>query len=107
MQGRWWSKLDKKSAICRYLYKYHRGKSKAIYSKEIESIFCIGGRSLRRIISLLRQDGYPICSDETGYYYAKTQKEINETVGRLSGLSHKISVARNGMLSAKIKNPSK
>jgi hypothetical protein len=92
--------LDKKTAICRYLYRHHRGKRNAVYSRELERLFSIDGRNLRRKISALRQDGYPICSDESGYYYADNQKEINNTVARLNGLVTMVSNARNGMLNA-------
>lgn len=61
--------MDKKTAICLFLRRYHTGRERAIYSRELERLFAIDGRSLRRKISSLRQEGYPICSGETGYYY--------------------------------------
>jgi biotin operon repressor len=94
--------MDKKTAICEYLMKNHTGKEKAVFSAELERLFSIDGRTLRRKISSLRQDGYPICSDETGYYYADNQKEINDTVCRLNELVTKISNARTGLLYASI-----
>lgn len=94
--------MDKRTAICEYLKKHHTGKDKAIYSRELERIFSLDGRTLRRKISSLRQDGFPICSDETGYYYAETQAEINETVCRLNALVLRISNARTGMLYASV-----
>ena len=97
--------MDKKTAICRYLYRHHRGKRNAVYSRELERLFSIDGRNLRRKISSLRQDGYPICSDESGYYYADNQNEINNTIHRLSGLVTRVSNARNGMLYASVKKP--
>lgn len=78
--------MDKKKAICEYLRKNHIGKENAIHSKELEKLFLLDGRNIRRKISALRQDGFPICSDETGYYYADNQKEINTTVCRLNEL---------------------
>ncbi len=92
--------MDKKNAICEYLKKNHTGKDKAVFSAELERLFSVDGRTLRRKISSLRQDGYPICSDETGYYYADNQKEINDTVCRLNELVTKISNARTGLLYA-------
>ena len=93
---------DKKSAICAYLKEHHTGKRRAVHSEELQRLFCIDGRNLRRKISALRQDGYPICSDETGYYYADNQKEINNTVCRLNGLVTQVSNARTGLLFASI-----
>lgn len=93
---------DKKSAICAYLKEHHTGKSRAIHSQDLQRLFAIDGRNLRRKISALRQDGYPICSDESGYYYADNQKEINDTVYRLNGLVTKVSNARTGLLFSSI-----
>ena len=90
--------MDKRTAICEYLRKNHTGREKAVYSRELQRLFCIDGRNLRRKISSLRQDGFPICSDENGYYYADSQKEINDTVARLNELVTKVSIARTGLL---------
>ena len=94
--------MDKRTAICNYLKKYHTGKENAVFSRELERLFSMDGRTLRRKISSLRQDGHPICSDETGYYYAGSQKEINATICRLNTLVTKISNARTGMLYASV-----
>ncbi len=94
--------MDKQTAICEYLKKYHTGKSKAVYSRELQRLFCIDGRNLRRKISSLRREGVPICSDETGYYYADNQKEINATVCRMNELVTTVSNARTGLLFASV-----
>lgn len=94
--------MDKRTAICEYLRKHHTGRSNAVYSRELERLFSLDGRTLRRKISSLRRDGFPICSDETGYYYAETQEEINNTVCRLNSLVLRISNARTGMLYASV-----
>ena len=94
--------MDKRTAICNYLKKYHTGKENAVFSRELERLFSMDGRTLRRKISSLRQDGHPICSDETGYNYAESQKEINATICRLNTLVTKISNARTGMLYASV-----
>ena len=90
--------MTTKIIIANYLKKHHTGKERAVHSNELERLFSIDGRNLRRKISSLRQDGYPICSDETGYYYADNQNEINATVNRLNELVMKISNARTGLL---------
>ena len=94
--------MDKKATICAYLKEHHTGKSRAILSRDLQRLFSIDGRNLRRKISALRQDGCPICSDESGYYYADNQKEINQTVYRLNGMLTKVSNARTGLLHASI-----
>ena len=90
--------MDKNAALCVYLKKYHTGKGKAVPSTELEQLFSVNGRSLRRKINRLRQDGVPICSDRSGYYFAANQEEVNATVFRLTGLVTKISNARTGLL---------
>jgi biotin operon repressor len=94
--------MDKKTAICEYLRNHHVGKDNAIHSKELETLFALSGRNIRRKVSSLRQDGFPICSDESGYYYADSQKEINNTVSRLNELVTKVSNARTGLLFASV-----
>ena len=90
--------MDKNAALCVYPKKYHTGKEKAVPSTELEQLFSLNGRNLRRKINRLRQDGVPICSDRSGYYFAANQEEVNATVFRLTGLVTKISNARTGLL---------
>ena len=92
----------KPSEVCRYLKTNHSGKEKAVLSRELERLFSVGGRSLRRIISSLRQDGYPICSSSNGYYYAKSQDEVNDTVSRLNEFVTGVSNTRTGLLYARV-----
>jgi hypothetical protein len=96
--------MDKRTAICNYLKKHHTGKENAVFSRELERLFSLDGRALRRKISSLRQDGHPICSDGSGYYYAENQKEINATICRLNTLVTRISNARTGMLYASVQS---
>lgn len=90
--------MDKRTALCHYLRQYHTGIGNAVYSRELERLFSIDGRNLRRKISALRMDGVPICSGDTGYYFADSQEEINATVSRLNELVTKVSNSRNGLL---------
>ena len=94
--------MDKKKAICEYLRKNHHGAENSIPRKELDKLFLLDGRIMRPKISPLRHYGFPICSDETGYYYADNQKEINTTVCRLNELVTKVSNARTGLLFASI-----
>jgi len=94
--------MNKKDSICAFLKKYHTGAGRAVHSRELEQLFSLDGRSLRRCISELRQDGCPICSDSTGYYYAEKQEEINHTIARLNKLVTRIANARTGMLYASV-----
>ena len=94
--------MDRKDEINEYLKKNHTGSEKAVFSEELERIFSVNGRTIRRLGSGLRQDGHPICSSCKGYYYAKSQEEINKTVSRLNELVTGVSNARTGLLAARI-----
>ncbi len=79
------------------------GKENAVFSRDLEDRFLVTGRGLRRIISGLREEGVPICSDfHHGYYYAKNQDEIRKTVKGLNehmaGVSNTITDLRNAEL---------
>ena len=97
--------MSKREEISEYLQEFHRGKEKAVFSRELQHIFHLDGRNVRRNVAKLRQEGYPSCSDETGYYYADSQTEINNTVGRLNGLVTAVSNARTGLLYATANRP--
>ena len=46
--------MDKNAALCVYLKKYHTGKEKAVPSTELEQLFSLNGRNLRRKINRVR-----------------------------------------------------
>ena len=74
--------MDRKKAICEYLRQNHIGKEKAIHSKELEKLFMLDGRNIRRKISALRQDGFPICvsNARTGLLFASVLGEKEQTI---------------------------
>ena len=88
--------IDK--ALCEYLKKYRRGQESAASSRELEAAFHVKGTELRRAVNRLRCNGYPICSDATGYFYAARQSEIGATVAQLTGRISKIAAATKGLL---------
>ena len=50
----------------------------------------------------LRKSGEPICSDDTGYWIAKTPKEARKTVKRLDNFVGEVNSARTGLAVAAI-----
>ena len=90
--------MTTKESIRDYLKKAHTGRNKAVHSYVIEGLLNIDGRTVRKHISKLRQQGVPICSCRDGYYYAEKQNEINETVAWLNEHVTKVSNARTGLL---------
>lgn len=99
--------LDKdKKNILNCLKEEHKGKDKAVFSRELEEMFGIGDRDVRRHISSLRKDGVPICSDfHKGYYYADDQEDIAGTVGRLSDYVSGLLGSITGLRTSKVKEP--
>ena len=88
--------IDK--ALCEHLKQFHRGQESAASSRELEAAFHLKGTELRRVINRLRCNSFPICSDATGYFYAKRPSEIKATVAQLSGRVSKISAAAKGLM---------
>ena len=86
--------------ILRCLMEEHTGKENAVKSKDLEKRFDVSGRTLRQKVNQMRQEGIPVCSDCTGYFYAENQDEINETVSWLNDLVTGVSNARTGLLFA-------
>lgn len=66
-------------AIREFLQPEHVGKGRAIKAVELYSHFGTTPRQLRVIVSALRSEGEPICSDGSGYYYAASAEEIAKT----------------------------
>ena len=93
---------DNKTGILEYLRTFHKGVDKAVFSRELQFVFQLDGRNIRRNIAKLRQEGYPICSGENGYYYAQTQSEVNSTAKMLTGFISTVRASRKGLLSAAV-----
>ena len=67
--------------IAKHLKEYHRGELRVVPSRELEAAFQIRGPDLRRTINCLRGDGIPICSSDSGYYYAGTERSGSSGAG--------------------------
>jgi len=89
--------MNREKEIYEYLKKNHIGKENAVFSKELEQRFSLSDRSLRRMISMLRKEGCPICSGCSGYYLGSTQKEVERTASWLNELANGIADAQDNM----------
>ena len=69
-----------KEQLAEYLHRYHHGAENAVTSKELEHTFCVSGKELRDIVNSLRREGIPIASDQSGYFYARTEAEVRLTI---------------------------
>ena len=52
------------------------------------------------MINSLRGDGIPICSSDSGYYYADTEEELRRTIRQLRSRIKKIAHAERGLTKA-------
>ena len=97
--------IEKKEDLKAYLKRKHKGEENAVKSADLEDLFDMGGRDIRRCVSALRKEGVPICSDtHKGYYYAKDQEDVNATVSRLNEFLTGIANARTGLLFSKVED---
>ena len=80
-----------KEQLAEYLHRYHHGTENAVISRTLEHAFRISGKELRDLVNALRREGIPIASDQSGYFYAKTEAEVRLTIrhmkNRISGIS--------------------
>ena len=86
--------------IAEYLKIYHKGAQSVISSRDLAAAFPIRGPDLRRLINSLRGDGIPICSSDSGYYYASTEEELQRTIRQLRSRIKKIAHAERGLTKA-------
>lgn len=86
--------------IAEYLKTHHKGAQSVISSRELEAAFQIRGPDLRRLINSLRGEGIPICSSDSGYYYAETEEELQGTIRQLRSRIKKIAHAERGLSKA-------
>ncbi len=94
--------MTKEQELFEYLMDKHIGQDKAVHSKKLEKRFNICPRTVRTYVNNMRKSGIPVCSDETGYWIAKTPKEANKTVKRLDNFVGEVNSARTGLAVAAI-----
>ena len=100
--------LSKKSQRCLYrvldLIERHK-KENPILSRHIERTFDISGVNVREIVHYLRvYDKKPICSDSSGYFYARNKVEASHTIKQLRSRVKHINEAATALESANFPN---
>lgn len=86
-----------KEQLAEYLYSYHHGAENAVTSKMLEYAFRASGKELRDLVNALRREGIPIASDQSGYFYAKTEAEVRLTIRHMKSRIGGISAAITGL----------
>ena len=89
--------MTTKLKIHKYLQK-HVGESNAVHLKELERVFKIDTRTIRRHINDLRQFGVPICSGDKGYWIGESISEVNKTLRRLNDMTDGINSTKAELL---------
>ncbi|MBR7087878.1 MAG: hypothetical protein IKI38_00855, partial [Mogibacterium sp.] len=72
------------------------------HSKKLEKKFDICPRTVRTYINNLRKSGYPVCSDDKGYWIAKDPKEAIKSAKRWGDFATEVNNARTGLAVAAI-----
>ena len=96
--------LSKKSQ--KYMYRVQdlierHKKENPILSRQIENTFDISGVNVREIVHYLRvYDKQPVCSDSSGYFYARNKMEASHTVKQLRSRVRHINEAATALESA-------
>lgn len=72
------------------LQEYHVGKKSVVKTDELSLILDVEPRDVHRIVHLLRHEGYPICGDGKGYFYAGCPEEIEATARWLMTMGWRI-----------------
>lgn len=87
--------------IAEYLKDYHNTERTAIKGRELCSLFNLHSKQVRNIVSDLRQDGTPICSSNSGYWYSDDPEDLDRTITRLSEQVKNMSRSIDGLYKAK------
>lgn len=87
----------KKEALKNCLYNKHRGRSKAICGDSLRRELHMTEKEMRKCVNRLRREGVPICSDQTGYFYAQSADEVLTTIQFLLKMRQGLDSAITGM----------
>lgn len=79
-----------------YMKKSHCGKRNAIIGAKLP--VSGGAVIVRALVNKLRSDGFPICSDEKGYWYSEEPADIRATLDSLDSRMASMNRAFFGLL---------
>jgi hypothetical protein len=68
-------------AFAEWLELYHKGRSEAITAKQMQQWG--NPREIRYLTNKARKEGFPICTCNSGYYFAANPEDINGTIKKL------------------------
>jgi hypothetical protein len=59
--------------------------------------------TVRALCNELRQESFPVCSSDKGYWLGRTSVEINATIADLRGRIHAVECAISGLVQASLR----
>ncbi len=75
--------MDTGKDIAEYLSDFHNTEDTAIKARELRALYNLQDKQLRNVISVLRQNGEPICSSSNGYWYSLDPSDLRKTIHRM------------------------
>ena len=83
--------------IAEHLAEFYTSEDTAINGRELSQMFNVTNRQLRNIVTVLRQEGEPICSSTHGYWYSKEPEDLEKTIHRLEAQIRNMDYALKGL----------
>lgn len=82
----------------------NRGRDNAVTQEYIKNKTGICKREIRRIMQILRQEGYPICSTTyDGYWIAETKEELDSCINQILAQARTLNETAIALLETKSK----
>lgn len=66
-----------------HLKQCYKTEDTAISAGDLGELYNLTKRGVRAVVTILRQEGYPICSSNNGYWYSTNLTDIEKTAKRL------------------------
>ena len=76
------------------------GRENQIKSVDLGNIFGLDSKLIQELVHTLRHEGYPICGDHDGYFYAECEADIEDTAKWLLNMGWRIQETACAMLIA-------
>ena len=94
------SRTPNPAALQIYLKQAHTGQACGISGPELSRQLRTSNRAIRNAVHTLRCNGFPICSGDSGYYYAANAGELAATIRQMQSRIRHIALAKNGLVRA-------
>ena len=83
-----------------YLKDHHFSENVAVKSRDLRLLFNLTDKQVRVVVSQLRQEGEPVCSSSSGYWYSTDPDDIEKTLHRLEAQVENMDISITGLRKA-------